>query len=303
MRLNLSTYAFVAAVLINATAVNAAEFAIPHTFVPNTPAKAAEVNANFNAIKQGIQDLQNQISGYGGSATTAASSCADMHSKVPAAGNGIYWVKPASASSAFRVYCDMSADGGGWTLVWSNLRGGRGKVTTELQWGAAINTLPRIRGELSSDLESFEVYTGLKHWTGLSPNGLLRYDWSHDYGSVLDHNYRCPYTLDSAQNYRINFVTANCEQLIGTVTPGLVASHNGQQFTTYDRDNDTNPANCAGSYTETPWWYGDCWNGSINGGGENEGNNYLNGAYWVSASVSWGAVDGSGAGNGWIYVK
>lgn len=302
--------AVLALALVNPARVSAAEFTIPHTFVPNAAAKAAEVNANFTAVKQGLQDLQNQLPGYGGSPTTPAISCADMHSKVAAAASGVYWVKPTISGIAFRVYCDMATDGGGWTLVWSNLRGGRGKVTTELPWGAAIGTLPRVRGELSADLESFEVYTGLKHWAGLSPGGLLRYDWANDYGSAIDQSYRCPYTLDSNQNYKIAFVTANCSRLAGdqaAPAPGWVNSRNkidGMPFSTYDKNNNVTANNCSSAYSETPWWYNDCWEGSINGGGENEGGGHFNGAFWGSSDLAgWGTDAGGGAGNGWIYVK
>jgi hypothetical protein len=32
-------------------------------------------------------------------------------------GNRAYWIRPASAASAFQAFCDMTADTGGWTLV------------------------------------------------------------------------------------------------------------------------------------------------------------------------------------------
>jgi hypothetical protein len=248
--------------------------------------------------------------GLGGSRHQPATSCAALHQQRPELPSGVYWLAPSSAPAAFEAYCDMETDGGGWTLVWSNLRGGRGKPATELQWGPAIHTLPRVSGQLSADLESFVVYTGLAHWVPMAPAFQLRYSWANDYGSEIDQSYRCTFNLTTA-TYVLSFNTSTCEQLVGDVVPGLVVTSNGKAFSTYDADHDDRPDSaegCAQLYTNSPWWYANCWSGSINGGGElsvsgaNVGQHF-NGAYWVAAVAAWGTDNGQGAGNGWIFVR
>lgn len=244
--------------------------------------------------------------GEGQSQANPVANCAKLKTDVPSTPTGVYWLNPAGRA-AFRAYCDMDTDGGGWTLVWSNLKGGRGKPATELPWGAAINTLPRFLGEPSTDLESFQVYTGISIWPSLSPNKLLRYDWSPEYGAGIVERAKMNYSLNSSSFWAIS--TSNLTQMVGSATPGIwLEGHSGTapaavNFSTYDADHDSNSGNCAAFYSNTPGWYTSCWSGSISGGGELSGLNFANAAFWTGASNTAGDTSGNGYGNGWMFVK
>jgi hypothetical protein len=44
-------------------------------------------------------------------------SCAEIHAQHATAASGVFTVSPTSASSPISVWCEMSIDGGGWTMV------------------------------------------------------------------------------------------------------------------------------------------------------------------------------------------
>jgi len=201
----------------------------------------------------------------------------------------------------------MVTDGGGWTLVWSNLKGGGGKPATQLSWLAAINTLPRFQGEPSADLESFQVYMGLSFWPWLSPNGQLRYDWSPEYGVAVAQSATMSYALNKAQNWSL--ITTGLVQTKGSVMPGIWTEGHPSSgtiqlnFSTYDSDHDTSGINCSDTFN-SPWWYTACWSGSLNGGGELSAGGFASAAFWTGAANSPGiGATGQGYGNGWMFVR
>jgi hypothetical protein len=54
--------------------------------------------------------------GNGAESTCPSTSCLDILNDGYDMGDGTYWIDP-DGSGAFEVHCDMSTDGGGWTMV------------------------------------------------------------------------------------------------------------------------------------------------------------------------------------------
>ena len=249
-------------------------------------------------------------------------SCSDLH--IGSGGtlaSGVYDIDPDGPSTglgAVKFYCDMTNYGGGWTLVWSNTRGGTNKPVTSLTYTLATTGGPRCStansstsdftgacSMISSNKEGFNYFIGLNHWNNLGRTKKymeFRYQWSHDYGQATQQEVTAALQkFDSALNYTL-YLT-NLVTRIGARQPGIYTYHSGRPLSTYDADNDAYGASCSALYSNTPFWYTACWSGNISGGGENLGQSYYNGAYWDSSSQSWGSTGGDGAGNGWYYVR
>ncbi|XP_031167226.1 microfibril-associated glycoprotein 4-like [Sander lucioperca] len=162
--------------------------------------------------------------------------------------SGVYTIYPAGKRSAVKVYCDMTSEGGRWTVFqrrldgtlnfyrgWNQYKTGFGSGTGEYWLGLEnIYYLTNNRkSELLVDMEDFE---GRKAFARYSSFSVGEGD-----GFVL-----------------------SVSGLISGGAGDSLSYHNGMKFTTFDKDQDNWSGNCA-RLTLGAFWFNGCHHANPNG--------------------------------------
>ncbi|XP_065767094.1 microfibril-associated glycoprotein 4 isoform X1 [Muntiacus reevesi] len=196
--------------------------------------------------------------------------CDDIYSQGYQA-DGVYLIYPSGPSVPVPVFCDMTTEGGKWTVFqkrfngsvsffrgWNDYKLGFGRADGEYWLGLQNMHLLTLKQkyELRVDLEDFENNTAFAKYAdfSISPNAV------------------------SAEEDGYTLYVSGFED--GGAGDSL-SYHSGQKFSTFDRDQDLFVQNCA-ALSSGAFWFRSCHFANLNGfylGGSHL--SYANGINWA----------------------
>ena len=186
--------------------------------------------------------------------------------------SGVYTIHPIKGNTSINVYCDMEADGGGWTVL---LKRQDGSVNFYLNWADYKSGFGKLEGEHWLGLDNMYLLT---HQSSDPPQ--LRVDLADWEGNTTFAKYDQFSVGDEDSDYTLSVSGYQSASTAGdsfTHHNGF-GYHNGRRFTTPDRDNDAwGSGNCAVRYVGS-WWHDACYSAFLTG-------KYKTGViwrYWIS---------------------
>lgn len=170
--------------------------------------------------------------------------------------DGVYTIHPyLPVTTAVRVFCDMTTDGGGWTvfqhrkdgsvdfyLLWDNYKNGFGEPTGEYWLGN--ENLHQL-----TSLGTSDFYVRLEKFTG---------GWA--YAKYNEFS-----VADESDGYRMRLKVGSYRGNAGdSIESHGTTNTNGYKFSTSDLDNDNAPSSCAVA-RKGAWWHNVCTWANLNG--------------------------------------
>ncbi|KAE8630106.1 hypothetical protein XENTR_v10000697 [Xenopus tropicalis] len=214
--------------------------------------------------------------------------------------SGLYYIKPLKAKQQFLVYCEIEPSGSAWTVFQRRLDG---SVDFHKNW----NQYKEGFGYLSPN-DKTEFWLGNEKIHLISTQSAIPYvmrieleDWSNQKSTADYSTFRVGSEKD---NYRFTyayFIGGDAGDAFDGFDFGddpsdkFFTSHNGMQFSTYDRDNDKFEGNCA-EQDGSGWWMNRCHAAHLNGkyyqGGsyteaDSGTSGYDNGIIWATWRSRW----------------
>ncbi|XP_029933368.1 microfibril-associated glycoprotein 4-like [Myripristis murdjan] len=174
--------------------------------------------------------------------------CSDIY-KDKSNTSGVYTIYPVGSTSGVQVYCDMTSEGGQWTVIQRRMDGSqnfyRPWCDYKMGFGAAA-------GEYWLGLENIFHLTLRRSYE-------LLVDMEDFDGKKVSARYSSFSIAPESYGYKL--------QVSGFTDGGAgdsLAYHNGQKFSTMDKDQDASSVHCARRYLGA-FWYNNCHHANPNG--------------------------------------
>lgn len=183
---------------------------------------------------------------------TSPKSCADLR-RGGATCDGIYVIFPQNVR-AVRALCDMTTEGGGWTVLMQ-----RGDFSDKMfsfhkNWASYKNGFGDVEGE-------FWIGNDVIHLLSDEDENILRVNLEAFDGDALNLTYSSFTVADESNNYKLRLGVT-----VGTPSPASnsLRYHSNHPFSTFDKKNDNFEQNCAATY-KGGWWFNGCYFGFLTG--------------------------------------
>ncbi|XP_044034180.1 microfibril-associated glycoprotein 4-like [Siniperca chuatsi] len=175
--------------------------------------------------------------------------CSDIYHQDNSRSSGAYTIYPIGSTSAVQVYCDMDSQQGRWMVFQRRMDG---SVNFYRPWDQYKMGFGSAIGEYWLGLENLFHLTLRKQYE-------LLVDMEDFSGNKVFARYSS-FSIDpESDGYRLH--------VSGFTDGGAGDSlnfHNGQKFSTFDKDQDSWPGNCARSFLGA-FWYNTCHYANPNG--------------------------------------
>ncbi|KAL5479753.1 hypothetical protein EMCRGX_G023326 [Ephydatia muelleri] len=178
--------------------------------------------------------------------------------------SGLYNIMPRSSHSAtpthnIVVYCDMSLQGGGWTVIQRRVDG---TINFNRYWVDYKMGFGNLKGNFWLGLDNIVLLTNdvnMELYVGLSCFGCSDV-------AVFAKYSQFSLAPEWPLKYQLQVSGYEASSTVGD----SFTTHNGQSFSTPDKDNDASLlTNCAQVYS-SGWWFNGCYNANLNGVYQNQ---------------------------------
>ena len=171
--------------------------------------------------------------------------------------SGVYKISTGTFSTT-NVYCDMSTDNGGWTVIQRNRKSSQ--LSFEKNWKEYEEGFGNVNSDFWAGLKLMHALTQSGQWE-------MRIDYQKEDNTWTYLHYD-RFSVESARKeYQLYVSGYTGEVTFGSEQDpftGPDRTPNRMRFTTHDNENDQEPNNNCAVQWSGGWWYNNCYRININ---------------------------------------